>query len=59
MALNFKLESSRVLNKGTRITCRVLVDPVTTLLLPTGWNDITVSCLSGIFRHSSTRNKDA
>lgn len=31
----------------------MLVDPITSLLLPVVWNDITVSCLSGGLTYSS------
>lgn len=37
------------------ITCKVLVDPITSLLLPVVWNDITVSCLSGGLTYSSDK----
>lgn len=38
------------------ITCKVLVEPITSLLLPVVWNDVMVSCLSGCFTHSSKEN---
>lgn len=38
-------------------TCKVLVDPITSLLLPVVWNDVIVSCLSGALAHSSEREE--
>lgn len=40
------------------ITCKVLVDPITSLLLPVVWNDIIGSCLSGGFILSSDKKKN-
>lgn len=39
------------------MTCSVLVDPITSLLLTVVWKDVTVSCLSAGFRHSSGTQK--
>lgn len=39
-------------------TCKVLEDPITSLLLPVVWNDVMTSCLSGGFTHSSDRTQD-
>lgn len=53
------MKTTIVASHKVGITCNVLVDPITSLLLPAVGNDVMASCRSGGFRHSSDKTQEA